>query len=220
MNKKSDIQKHFDSVAATYDAGKARYSLYYSTLKRLLKAHIPRGQSVFEFGCGTGSLLASISPARGYGMDISSNMIAIAKSKYRNSKNLTFSTSWPSGTFDYIFMSDVIEHLNNPTGDFKKISGLMHKKTVFVNTMANPLWEPLLMVWEKLGWKMPEGKHKRIDYHEIKDLLKQCGLEIVKHDYELLIPIRLPLLTGFANKYLEKYFKKLAFIEYFEAKLS
>jgi 2-polyprenyl-3-methyl-5-hydroxy-6-metoxy-1,4-benzoquinol methylase len=114
-------------------------------------------------------------------------------------------------------MSDVIEHLNNPEEMLRKISKLMNKNSVFVNTMANPIWEPLLMIGEKLGLKMKEGPHSRIKNQELEIIIEKVGLKVIRHNYKLLIPIKIPLLTNFANKYLEKYLNRFAFVEYLSA---
>lgn len=217
MKKTTVVEKHFDVVAADYDKGKRKYNLYYSTLKKILKSQIPQGSVVCEIGCGTGDLLVSVKPKKGYGMDISSQMISIARDKYAKSKNLSFSTKYPKGKFNYVFMCDVIEHLEKPNSTFRKISLLMGKDSLFINTMANPIWEPLLMVWEKLGLKMPEGKHYRMGFDQIVTLLKKNNLKVIRHDFKLLVPINIPFFTLFANKYLEPFLKRLAFVEYFIA---
>lgn len=209
------VEKHFDEVAMNYDIGKSKYSFYYKSLKNLLASLIPQNSKVFEIGCGTGDLLASLKPKYGYGMDVSSRMVEISKIKHQKSKNLKFSTIWPSGHFDYIFMSDVIEHLVDPKTEFQKARKLMTNKTILINTNANPIWEPLLMFWERRGWKMKEGPHKRIKHDEFEKIINNAGMKIVKHDYHLLIPVDIPFITLFVNRYLEKYLKKLAFIEYF-----
>ena len=214
---RSEVEKHFDTIAAKYDFYTKKRNLHYSSLKKLLKTFIPPGKTIFDVGCGTGDLLASLKPKFGYGMDISTRMIAISKIKYQKSKNLQFSTKWPEKKFDYIFMADVIEHLENPKDIFKSISRLMDKNTTLICIMANPLWKPVLMIAEKLKLKMPEGPHNRIKNHELRIILEEAGLKIVKHNYKLLIPVKIPFITDFANKYLEKWFKWLAFIEYFIA---
>lgn len=214
---KTIVEKHFDKIAEKYDSYKENSAFYYDNLKKLLSDVIPKHKRVFEVGCGTGDLLDYLQPSVGYGFDISQEMIKRAKFKYKLKTNLNFSTVWPSSKFDFIFMSDVIEHLENPEETFLNVSKLMTSKTKFINTMANPVWEPILMLWEKLGWKMPEGKHTRLTFREINDILRRIDLKVIKHDYKLLIPIKIPFLTDFINKYLEKYFKKLAFIEYFVA---
>ena len=214
----STVTKHFDKIAESYDTGKHKYSYYYESLKKLLGSKIPKNSSVCEIGCGTGDLLVSLRPKKGYGMDVSSQMIKKAALKYKAAKNLTFSTLWPKKKFDYIFMCDVVEHLENPQETFKNVSKLMNKNSIFVNTMANPIWEPFLMFWEKMGWKMKEGPHDRINYRELKTMMKKAGLKIIKHDYKLLIPVYIPCISKFINKYFERPFRKLAFIEYIVAK--
>lgn len=224
---RTKVEKHFDRVAKDYDSGKYKYSYYYGNLKKLLAGVIPKESKVLEIGCGTGDLLASLKPKEGYGMDISHEMVAVARSKHKLQKNLTFSTEWPKRDlpagrqeFDYIFMSDVIEHLEKPGKTFKEISKLMDKKSKLVITMANPVWEPLLMFWEKMGWKMKEGPHNRIEYQKLKIQMEMAGMKIVRHDYKLLMPVKIPIITILVNRYLEKYLKRLAFIEYFIAVLS
>lgn len=211
---KTKVEKHFDKVAHNYDYYKKKNAFYYQNLKKLLHSMIPYNKKVLEIGCGTGDLLASLSPKYGYGQDLSSQMIKIAKSKYVDNTKIKFSTSWPNEKFDYIFMSDVIEHLEEPEIVFNTISSLMNKNTIFINTMANPIWEPLLMVGEKLNLKMPEGLHNRLENDELKEMLNKSGLKTMKHDYRLLVPVYIPFFSTFVNKHLEKIFKKYAFIEY------
>lgn len=112
-------------------------------------------------------------------------------------------------------MSDVIEHLDKPKETFLKAKNNMNKNTKFIVTMANPVWEPVLMLAEKLKFKMPEGPHHRAKAKDIRIWIKDCGLKTIEHNYLLLVPVEIPFITDFANKYLIKIFKPLAFIEYF-----
>jgi ubiquinone/menaquinone biosynthesis C-methylase UbiE len=214
---KSAVESHFDEVAKNYDFYKRKNKYYYDNLKGLIKSLIPQGKKIFEVGCGTGDLIITLKPSTGFATDLSGEMIRMAKTKYNGVKNIKFSASWPDGKYDYIFMSDVIEHLENPSETFKKISGLMDKDTVFICTMANPVWEPVLLIAEKLGLKMPEGKHSRLGFGEIEKILGRVGLKVSRHDYRLLVPIKIPLVTEFANRHLERYLKRFCFIEYFTA---
>jgi ubiquinone/menaquinone biosynthesis C-methylase UbiE len=213
---------HFNSIAYDYDRYKEKNRYYYNNLKKLLKSHIQPRKRVLEIGCGTGELLVSLDPSLGCGIDISSEMVKIAKDKYKKYKNIRFSTkpvrSYKDDKLDYIFMSDVIEHLDNPNDLFKQISMVMDKETVFLSTWANPLWEPVLLVAEKLRLKMPEGKHKRWKFRKIKSMINSSGLKIIKHDFHLLIPIKIPMVTNILNKHIEPFFKQLCFIEYVVAK--
>lgn len=211
--KKTAVEKHFDNVAKNYDSGKQKYSYYYFNLKKLLRSQIKPNKKVLEIGCGTGDLLVSLKPSKGYGQDISGEMIKIAQYKHKI-KNISFSTKWPEGKYEYIFMSDVIEHIEKPGKEFKKVSKLMTKKSKFIITMANPIWEPMLIFWESRGWKMKEGPHRRINFKEIEKLLRKSDLKVVKHDYTLLVPVEIPLITKFVNNYFERILKPISFMEY------
>lgn len=214
----TQAQKHFDLVAKDYDRYKTKNKFYYNNLKKLLSSLIPQGKTILEIGCGTGDLLASLNPKIGYGIDISPQMIKIAKSKHGLRKNLLFSTQpiikFKNKNLDYIFMSDVIEHLEKPQKMFNQISRIMNKDTVFICTYANPRWESILMLAERLNLKMPEGKHFRLSFKEINLMLTKSNLKVTHHNYHLLLPINLPFITLLTNKYLFPLLKKYAFIEY------
>lgn len=216
--KKSGVQIHFDEIAAKYDFFTSKRQLHYSTLKKLLKELIGVNRvKILEIGCGTGDLLASLNPKTGYGSDISPEMIKLARFKYGKTKNLHFSTSVPKGKFEYIFMCDVIEHVEDRLKMFKDIAVRMDSETIFINTMMNPVWEPIEQVYTFLKLKMPEGPHYRASYKELLAEMKNAGLKVRRHGYTLLMPVQIPFITNFINKYLEKYFKRFCFIEYFSA---
>ncbi len=212
------IQNHFNKIASDYDFYKQKNQFYYHNLKTLLQSLIQPSSRVLEVGCGTGDLLASLKPQVGLGLDLSPEMINLAKAKHHQN-NLSFSTKELSAflgkKFDYIFMSDVIEHLPNPTKIFQDINKLMTPKTQFICTMANPKWEPFLMIAEIMKLKMPEGPHHRWSLAQTNTFLTKSGMKSIKHDYLLLAPIKIPFLTSILNNYLESRFKNYAFIEYF-----
>lgn len=214
----NDVQKHFDEIAGDYDKYKKKNKYYYDNLKKLLRILIPKQKTVLEVGCGTGDLLVHLKPKKGYGVDISSQMIKIAQKKHKKQRDIKFSTKRISQfkelKLDYIFMSDVIEHLEKPSVLFGDINSIMNSDTKFIITMANPIWEPVLMISEKLGLKMPEGKHYRWKYSDISKMLRNEGLKTVNHSYSLLVPVDIPLVTKSANNYLEPLLTRLCFIEY------
>lgn len=214
---------HFNNIAKNYDSYKRRSWYYYAELKSLLSSLIPPHNKVLEFGCGTGDLLYHLNPSHGVGIDISSGMIRIAKSKYSNHRNLKFmilsrfNASLPHAKYQYIFLSDVIEHLDDVKAAFRLLSSHMSKSTKLICTMANPIWEPILMIAERLGLKMPEGPHHRIKFSEIRQILQKQKLQVIEHDHRLLAPIWIPSLSWVINKLLFPYLRKYGFITYFVA---
>src|SRR6187401_2944008 len=81
-----------EQVRAFYEAhpqgvaGAPRSRRYFHDyLARVLRARIPAGQSILDLGCGSGDLLASLQPARGVGVDLSSTAIAAARAAHPGS---------------------------------------------------------------------------------------------------------------------------------------
>ena len=57
----------------------------------------------------------------------------------------------------------------------------MGSKSVFINTMANPSWEPFLVLAEKLRLKMPEGEHKRIKFEDLRFMIQDLRIQRFVH---------------------------------------
>jgi ubiquinone/menaquinone biosynthesis C-methylase UbiE len=74
----------FDKYAESYDSsfmGKGSGRFYTDLIKEL---DVKDGDSILDVGCGTGSVLAFVGKQKniiGYGLDVSANMITVAKEK-------------------------------------------------------------------------------------------------------------------------------------------
>lgn len=187
--KNSLVKAHFDHIAQNYDRYKHSGNFYYEELKRAVTDCIPGNQRVLEIGCGTGTLLMLSRPKFGLGVDISPAMIKHAQTKYSQQTQVLFkvhdieSTPLPK-KFDYILLADVIEHLIDPQTAIKNITKSMLPASTLVLTMANPAWEQLLIILEKLHLKMPEGPHQRLKENELLHILNSNNLTAVsKHVY-------------------------------------
>ena len=114
LNRK--IKEHFNNLAQERDYWKKKNWYYYDYIEnRLLPFLVPAGKKVLEIGCGTGDLLASLNPSLGHGLDISEEMIRLAKTKH-NQPNLKFSVDGIENIeqeFDYIVISDVVGYLED-----------------------------------------------------------------------------------------------------------
>ena len=215
----SEIEKHFEALAPEYDKIRARNWYYYGNLKKRYKKLVPEGKRVLEVGCGTGEVLASLKPSFGVGVDISGKMIEIARGKFRSRPELQFfkasAGDFKSGeNFDYIIMPDVIEHLEDVPATIRNVKNLMSPRTVFVISMANLLWEPVLWFAEKLKLKMEEGPHYRISLRALKKILQAEGLRVEEINYFLHIPVYIPVLSDFLNKAFSKipFFNRLGLL--------
>lgn len=193
----STPQEHFQRIAKTYDYWKRKNSYYYENLRRLLREYIPAGQRVVEIGTATGDILASLQPSTGTGIDLSTDMIAIAREKHVNNPALRFEAQdisdrqEPFDT-DWIVIVDVLEHISDLPTFMGHLAHLTPSNAKVFISVANPLWEPVLMLTEKLGMKMPEGPHWRLSLGRNEHIFRGAGLDIRERGYRLLVPKRMP----------------------------
>jgi 2-polyprenyl-3-methyl-5-hydroxy-6-metoxy-1,4-benzoquinol methylase len=190
-------ESHFDAIAAEYDYWKQKNSYYHENLKQLYGQFIPRGAKVLEIGCGTGDILARLDPKEGRGVDVSEEMVEIARHKYAKRPELHFEREdiferADSFGYPYIFLADVLEHVGDLERFVRQLAARTDSGASVVISVANPLWEPVLMLAEKLHMKMPEGPHTRDSIPETERIFKAAGFTLAERGYRLLVPKRLP----------------------------
>jgi ubiquinone/menaquinone biosynthesis C-methylase UbiE len=172
---------YFDSIAKEYDWWKSRNKRYYDKLKTILHGRILSSSSVIDFGCGTGDLLAYLNPDDGIGYDPSSEMIRIARSKY---PSLNWSDCIPSRQFDVVYSVDVIQAVTDLDAYIIGMKRCLRFGGILLLIFANPIYEPLLLLMEKVRLKMPEGPHYRFPNRTVKNHLLKNGLKPIQLEYQ------------------------------------
>src|SRR5690242_1964255 len=80
--------------------------------ERYLRFVVPEAATVLEVGCATGRLLAALKPSKGVGVDLSPDMVAIARADYPHLDFVVGDIENPEtvrslgGPFDFILLSD------------------------------------------------------------------------------------------------------------------
>ncbi len=198
---KENIRNHFERTAKHYKKWKKKNSYYYSTIKNLVKSIVRPGSNVLEVGCATGEILDSVSPKCGVGIDISANMIDLARRQFPQHTfiNTSIEEFTSEEKFDYIVMVDVIDHVYDVIDVLKSIRNFCKPDTKVIITTINPWWEPVLMAAEKLGLKMPEGPHNFIERRNLTKIVESLDFTVAYCGYALLLPKYIPLLSFLAN---------------------
>lgn len=198
---KSKQRQLFDAIAPYRDAWKRRNWYYHEQLRDLVSSMVLPNSTILEVGCGTGDLIGHLRPARGVGIDISEEMIRIARQKH---PSIAFyvgdAEALPvSGTFDYVILSDLIGHLLDVWQACKELRRITRPDTRIIITYFNYLWEPILRLAERLHLKLAQGHQNWLSLEDIENLLNLHNYETVKRGNRLLLPKYVPFLSPLVN---------------------
>lgn len=204
MTTKEKIRKRFDLLAEKRQYWRNRNRYYYDNQEKYFRFLVPEGQSILELGCGTGDLLYALKPKRGVGIDFSSEMVRIAKERYPNLEfrmaDMEKIEGWEE-TFDVLIMSDVVGHLMDIEETFRQLHIFCRPDTRIIISYYNFLWEPVLKMGEMLGLKMPQHYQNWLSSNDICNLLSLAHFQVIKLEFRLLVPKRIPWLSNFINRY-------------------
>jgi len=195
---------HWDQVSRLKEKPARPGAFYHKLLSHYYKFVIPRGLRILEIGCGHGDLLAHLEPSLGIGVDISGEMTQVASRKY---PNLTFIQADAhevefSEKFDVIILSDLVNDLWDVQRVLEKLRHFTHPGTRLVLNFYNNLWRvPLTLVkWLGLGAEVLEQNW--FSPHDVYNLLKLSGFEVVNSRPIVLLPVNVPFLSPLLNRYL------------------
>lgn len=217
------VKQHFDQLAPkrVYYQQKNRY--YHQAIKSLCVFFVQKNASVLQIGSGTGDLLASLQPKLGIGIDISSEMIKLAQKRHKKLlfKEMDAENLRLKQKFDYIILSDFIGHAGDVQTVFEKVKTHSHSDTRIIITYYNFLWEPLVILAEKIGLKMPNPTQNWLSLHDIQNLLNLADLEVIKKGNSLLLPFYIPFLSKLLNQYVARlpFFQQLCLVQYVVARV-
>jgi ubiquinone/menaquinone biosynthesis C-methylase UbiE len=201
---KSELVDSQNKLAPKRETYIRRSRHYYQNLVRFFRFNIPENSRVLEIGCGTGFLLNAVKPTYGVGIDISAVMISIATQKY---PHLTFHEQDAEfmelhGTFDYIIISDTLGYLEDIQKVFNRIRHVCTPDTRIIINYHSFFWEPFLSLAQKLNLKMPHKRLNWLNRSDVVNLLNLEGYDVIRTGKRYLMPVYIPLISWFFNKYL------------------
>jgi SAM-dependent methyltransferase len=198
--------EHFESLANGYAEYRSKYNYYYKDIVNYCNYFIHEDNSVLEIGCGVGSTISQLNGKRKVGIDYSPKMIENAKKQYNNVEFHTMDATsiQLNEKFDVIILSNVIGYFDNVLDVFFELRKVCHEQTRIIISYYNYLWEPVLKAGETIGLKKDSLTQSWLSRYDIENLLKQADFDPYKQNQRTLLPINIPIISWFANKYLAK----------------
>jgi 2-polyprenyl-3-methyl-5-hydroxy-6-metoxy-1,4-benzoquinol methylase len=155
---------------------------------QMIKKYVTGGK-ILDFGCGRGKLVELLSFDEYIGVDIDPDNIHAAEARYIQKKSVFFVTnkdfSQTETKFDYIILSAVIEHFEDPRKKLKELAELLNDHGKIVITTPTRLGNKILSLGSKFRIFSREAfeEHKYIfsasDFVELAKLLN-CDLLICR----------------------------------------
>lgn len=218
MTTEQKITEYFDGIALKGDYWKKKNRYYHSYIESFIQFIIPAEKRVLELGCGTGTLISSLNPKEGLGIDLSKKMIEYAErnSTKENVKFQAIDIKDVTGKYEYILASDVLGYVSDIEEFMRETSRLMDPSSRLVITGYNALWEPVLRLASKLGLRMPLIEENWLSMHDLKNFAHLASLEVVKSGTKMLVPKYIPLVSYVFNRFLANIFpfSKLGLFHY------
>jgi len=198
---------------------KNRY--YHENVFRLLRFIVEKGKRVLDVRCSSGLFLNAVEPSRGVGIDITPEMIQVARETY---PHLEFHCADPetlelNEEFDYILFNNVFDTVD-VLAAFRRLRLMCQSHTRLVIYSYNHLWEPILDAASKLGLRERYVEPNWLTDKDLSGFLHLAGFEILKTYNIVLFPKWIPLLSGFLNRFLAKFpvIRKLCLVKVFVAR--
>ncbi len=194
---------------------------YSRDLEKIFRFLVPENETILEIGCSDGSLLHKLKPKEALGSYLVTDHV-----KMKETNKIKFQESLPESIktdklFDYIIYYDSLGYINDIQESLLSIKKNCRKDTRVILTYHSYLWEPILALCEILGLKEKQPiKQNWLSSYDVENLLHIAGFDIVKKGERLLLPVYIPLVSAFLNKYVSQLplIRKLCLSQYVVAR--
>jgi SAM-dependent methyltransferase len=182
-------------------------SYYHQYLFSTYAQLVPPNSNVMELGCGYGNLLRSLNPDIGVGIDFSSAVIDVAKSRHPKIEFFVgdvhnFDIS--SKTFDYIIISELINDLWDVQLFLEHIQKFCNSNTRIIFNFYSHLWNIPLNLARHLKLADPVLTQNWLTKSDMQNLLEISGYQELRGWRECILPIYIPGISDWVNRYLAK----------------
>lgn len=202
----TDLARHFDWVSQHDRLPRRAQAGFHAAIADLLRQMIPAGSTVLEAGCAHGELLRALRPSRGLGLEISDGMLRAAQAatpadracEYRLADACSFRSA---ERFDYLVLDFLAGYLPDVEEALENLKHSAHDRTRLCITSVNHAWTPILWLGQALGMVTKQPASNWLSSSDLRNLLELSGWEVVHQSTEQLLPLRIPLLSGFLNRF-------------------
>jgi SAM-dependent methyltransferase len=199
-------QEYYRKAAFETPAHPAARDFLERDLRDTLKRWIPADAAVLDVGCGTGELLASLPNSERVGLE---SMPAIAEEARRRHPELCIAGSdvqplSPDRQFDAVICNRLCHSVHDVRTLLASLRDRVSAQGRIYLVVYNYLWEMPARVAEALGCKWPAPTSNWLSHSDFENLFAITGLETVRFEDRMILPMDVPGLSLLLNRYLGK----------------
>ena len=175
-------------------------------LRVTLQRWIPADASVVEVGCCTGDLIAALPNRERVGIAPLTDLAAQAQ---RRHPEVTFEVAKveclpPGRRFDAVICDRLCHTVTDLRAWLESLRDRLTEHGLIYLTAYNYLWEFAARTAEMVGWKTPAPTSNWLSHSDFHNLFSITGLEMIRFEDRLLLPLQVPGLAPLVNRYLAK----------------
>lgn len=105
---------------------------------------------------------------------------------------------------DIYFVGDVVGDTKDLQKYFESLRTVKPGTPKILIAYYNHLWEPVLSLASKIGLRKKVGVQNWLDRQDLTGILNLAGFEVISTEMRVLLPVEIPLISDFLNRYLSK----------------
>jgi SAM-dependent methyltransferase len=194
-------------IAPRHPAGR---DFLHADIAQAMARLVPSDAAVLEVGSGEGSLLAALPNARRLGIDYLPEMVERAAAHHPDIRFEVGDITAPPRdrlgsspeTWDAILCDRLCHSVLDVRGLLAGMKRRLGPDGRIYLTAFNYLWEVPVKLAELAGWKRPSPTSNWLSDSDFRNLFDVTGLEVVRFEDRLLMPLPVPGLATAVNRYL------------------
>lgn len=202
----ADWRSYFDRAAREH----ARFPWGQKHLREdvigTLRRNVPTDSRVLEVGCGVGDTLAGLPNSVRHGVDITPS--AVERARLRHPELEVFEGDALDlhlpDRYDAIVCDRLLHTVPDIQGMLESLVDHLAPDGRIFLTCYNYLWEAAIHAGEILGFKLPTPPANWLSESDLGNLFDLVGLEVVKYEDRLLLPLPVPGVSTLLNRYVAK----------------
>lgn len=175
-------------------------------LRGALRRFIPEDASVLDVGCGNGDRLAALPNEVRVGVESVPEMLSQARRLHPELRLFERDVAGldPGWKFDAIICDRLCHSVIDIRAFLESLRERLTDRGRVYLTTFNYLWEGPTRLAEILGWKLPSPTANWLSDSDFKNLFEMTGLEVVRFEDRLMLPVEVPGVAQLLNKYVVK----------------